>query len=128
MAFLARGCRLRAHLSGSASMYRVPASLGLFVLLLGCPEVSPTNPFDPATPVSQQGTSVVRGVAWLPPAVTLAGIPADAVVELVPFAADEAVASVALVLDAEAEPEGAPGMAQKPEARVLLEPTGGNRT
>ena len=90
-------------------MSRVHLCLGLVALLLGCAEISATNPYDPNTPTAQQSTSVVRGVVWLPSAVTLAGIPGDAAVELVPFDSAEAVASVALVLEALPEPEDAPG-------------------
>jgi len=76
----------------------------LCLALAGCPEVSPTNAYDPNAPVSQQEKSVVRGIAWLPADITLAGIPAGAVVELVPFGSSEAVGSVPLTLEALPEP------------------------
>lgn len=99
----------------------IPPALALGALLgalaTACNDVPATNPYDPATPASQQRTAAVRGVVWLPADVTLAGIPSDAVIELVPFAAGEAAASVPLTLAALPEPEDTAECAGGPRLR-----------
>ncbi len=90
----------------------------------GCSEIPATNPFDPTAPVAQQSKGLVRGTVVFPATVLdSSGIPADSVVDLVPFGSSAAAVSVPLAPsdDADAEEAGDAGADRRLRSSFVFE-------